>query len=156
MKHIFTAFACGVLFAIGLVVAGMTQPAKVIGFLDLSGAWDPSLAFVMVGAIGVYLPLYFLIRRRERPLLGDHFAVPTEKAIDARLIGGAAIFGVGWGASGYCPGPAVVSLLSGAAAPLIFVVGVCAGLAAFELVRALLGGGARDDVAPQSTTTLGP
>ena len=112
MKRV-SAFACGLIFAIGLGLAGMTQPAKVIGFLDLTGAWDPSLAFVMGGAVLVGLIAFPLILARRRPWLGGRFALPERNDIDAPLVAGAALFGMGWGLSGYCPGPALVSLVTG-------------------------------------------
>ncbi len=107
------AAVAGVLFALGLLLAGMTQPTKVIGFLDITGDWDPSLAFVMMGAIGVHLIAYWLIRGRAAPLFDAKFHLPTRRDLDRRLIAGAAIFGVGWGLAGYCPGPAVVSVAAG-------------------------------------------
>ena len=130
MKGIILAAAAGVLFGVGLLVSGMTVPAKVTGFLDVGGAWDPSLAFVMAAAIGVHAPLAALVRRRARPLFGDRFHLPPQAAIDLPLVAGAAIFGVGWGLSGYCPGPAIVSLGSGALGVLVFV-------AAFVVATAL-------------------
>jgi uncharacterized membrane protein YedE/YeeE len=120
-------FACGALFALGLALSGMTDPAKVVGFLDVGGAWDPSLALVMLGAIAVYLPVYLVVRRR-RPELA-----PASGAIDARLVGGAALFGIGWGLVGYCPGPAIVSLASGRA-PIVFTLGLVVALALHDRV----------------------
>lgn len=111
----------GLLFGAGLVVSGMTEPAKVRGFLDFTGHWDPTLAFVMAGAIAVHLLAYRLIRGRRAPILGGSFQLPTRRDIDAKLLAGAAIFGVGWGLGGYCPGPAVTSLTTGAPAVLVFV-----------------------------------
>jgi uncharacterized membrane protein YedE/YeeE len=105
------AFLAGLVFAVGLALAGMTMPSKIVAFLDVTGAWDPSLALVMLSAIGVYLPVHRAVRRRGRPVLaGAVLSVPSETAIDGRLVGGAAIFGVGWGLSGLCPGPAIVSV----------------------------------------------
>lgn len=131
MRDAVVAFACGAVFAVGLVIAGMTDPRKVLGFLDVTGgAWDPSLAFVMLGAIGVFLPVHQLSKRRARPLLAPSFCHPEATAIDARLLGGAALFGLGWGASGYCPGPAVASLTRGGTGVLIFVATMLAGLVA--------------------------
>jgi uncharacterized protein len=118
----------GAIFAIGLAVGGMTIPAKVTAFLDVGGAWDPQLAYVMVGAIAVYAPLVRVIRRRSAPRLDARFYWPEPAAVDARLIGGAMIFGVGWGLSGYCPGPALVSLASGTSA-LVFVAAMLGGIA---------------------------
>lgn len=135
MKAWALPLAAGLLFAVGLVVSGMTQPSKVVAFLDFTGDWDPSLAFVMVGAIGVYFAVHRgLVLRRERPLLAPRFFVPTATAIDARLIGGAIIFGVGWGLSGFCPGPALVAFGAGTTAALWFVPAVLAGMALFHVV----------------------
>jgi len=128
------SFLCGVVFAAGLALAGMTSPAKVIGFLDVGGAWDPSLALVMLGAIGVYLPVHRLVRRRARPLLAPQFYLPPEQPIDGRLLAGAAVFGVGWGLSGYCPGPALASLAHGAL-PLWFAGGMVGAMLVYEIVR---------------------
>lgn len=111
MKAIVSAAFSGIVFGAGLYLSEMTTPAKIIGFLDFFGQWDPSLLFVMIGAIGVHLPLRLWIERQQRPRYADSFSAPPPPQIDARLIGGAAIFGVGWGLSGYCPGPAIVSAL---------------------------------------------
>jgi uncharacterized membrane protein YedE/YeeE len=118
----------GALFGVGLCVSGMTRPEKVIAFLDVTGRWDPSLAFVMLGAVAVHFTAYRLIRRRPAPLYAPEFFIPTRHTIDLKLIGGAALFGIGWGLAGYCPGPGVVSL--GAAAPtaIVFVAALLAGL----------------------------
>lgn len=130
MKRRFvTAFLSGALFAAGLVLGGMTQPSKVLGFLDLFGDWDPSLALVMGGALLVHAPLYRLIRRRSAPILEAKFYLPTRRDLDLRLIGGAALFGVGWGLGGYCPGPGLASLVSGREA-LVFVAAMIVGAAA--------------------------
>ena len=118
------AFASGLLFAVGLGIAGMTQPAKVLGFLDVFGAWDPSLAFVMVGAIAVYMPVFWWVRREHGPRLH----LPTRRPIDLRIVLGAALFGVGWGLAGYCPGPALVSLATLGAPALAFGVAMLAGM----------------------------
>ena len=123
------AFGCGVLFAVGLALAGMTNPAKVIGFLDVAGHWDPTLAFVMGPALAVYALAWRLRRRSSAPFLGAAYPDLPSRGIDARLLGGAAIFGVGWGIAGYCPGPAIASLTVSAAAP-VFVVAMLAGMAA--------------------------
>lgn len=120
MASVLAAFACGLVFALGLVLGGMTQPSKVVGFLDFSGAWDPSLAFVMGGALGTHAFLRRFVVARPRPLLESGFAVPTRTDIDGRLVAGAAIFGVGWGLGGFCPGPALVAL--GGASPTAGVV----------------------------------
>lgn len=121
------AAATGALFAVGLVISGMTDPAKVRGFLDVTGAWDPSLAFVMMGAIGVHAPLAYFIAKRRAPVLAPAFA-PLAKVVDARLVVGAAIFGAGWGIAGYCPGPAIVSLIGGPLVGLAFVVAMAVGM----------------------------
>jgi uncharacterized membrane protein YedE/YeeE len=126
-KQIAAGGLAGLLFGLGLVLSGMTDPKKVIGFLDLFGAWDPSLIFVMLGAIGVYAVGYRVIVKRSRPLFARAFALPTRRDIDAKLIAGAAIFGVGWGLGGYCPGPALVSLASLGSGVIVFVLGVAIG-----------------------------
>lgn len=119
MKLGAAAYASGVLFAIGLGISGMTHPSKVLAFLDVAGAWDPSLAFVMAGALVVDVVLFRVILRRRAPLFAPAFVVPArDRPVDARLVGGAAVFGVGWGLGGFCPGPALVSL-AGAAAPVV-------------------------------------
>ncbi len=126
------AFACGLLFGIGLLVSQMSNPAKVIGFLDLAGEWDPSLALVMAGAVGVFALLYRLALRRQTPLMDARFLVPEKTRVDARLVGGAAIFGIGWGLAGFCPGPAIVSSGFGDPRVWIFVAAVAAGILVFE------------------------
>jgi len=117
--QVLVALLCGLLFGAGLAVSGMTNPAKVLAFLDVAGAWDPTLAFVMGGALIVSALGYQLARRRPRAWLGPAFGIPTATRIDARLIGGAALFGVGWGLVGLCPGPALADL--GLAAPSIYI-----------------------------------
>ena len=128
MKASITAFFPGLVFALGLGLSGMTRPIKVIGFLDFFGAWDASLAFVMVGAIVVYFFAYRRVDQMTAPVLAPSFALPKRSDLDARLIGGAALFGIGWGLGGFCPGPALTSLASGAPAVLIFVVAMVAGM----------------------------
>jgi uncharacterized protein len=124
----------GAIFGAGLVLSGMTQPQKVIGFLDITGAWDPSLAFVMIGAIGVHALAYHLwIKKRSRPYLAEVFALPHRKDIDKRLVGGAALFGIGWGLGGFCPGPALVSLVSGHESVLAVVAAMLAGMAIYHV-----------------------
>lgn len=122
------ALAVGVIFGAGLVLAGMTQPAKVLAFLDLFGAWDPSLLFVLGGAVAVYAVAYRVIIARPRPLLADAFVLPAQGAIDLKLIGGAALFGVGWGLGGYCPGPSIVALASGALDVIVLVAATAIGM----------------------------
>jgi len=135
--RLLVAFLAGLLFAIGLVISGMTLPSKVVGFLDVFGHWDPSLAFVMLGAVGVYATLSRLIARRTKPVLSDSFQIPASGAIDGRLVAGAAIFGVGWGLAGYCPGPAVVSAGSGSRSALVFVSAMLGGMLLYELWQRL-------------------
>lgn len=133
MKHHLTAFAAGLLFAVGLVVSGMTQPAKVIGFLDVTGAWDPSLAFVMGGALAVYAVAFRLITKRPVPLLGGRFQIPSRTDITPRLLVGASLFGIGWAIAGFCPGPALVAFGSGMSEAFIFLPGMVAGMVLFRL-----------------------
>ena len=123
------AVLAGALFAFGLAISGMADPAKVTAFLDVTGHWDPTLAFVMFGAIAVHLPFVRLAKQRARPLFGDVFHWPDLKQIDGKLVVGSAVFGVGWGLSGYCPGPALVSLGRASAGTFVFVLAMCAGIA---------------------------
>ncbi len=122
------ALFAGLLFGAGLALGGMTDPAVVLGFLDVAGAWNPALAFVMGGALAVTFLGYRLAFRRARPWLAGRFDLPPLRAIDARLLGGAALFGVGWGLAGYCPGPALASLPALHAGTAVFVVAMLAGL----------------------------
>jgi uncharacterized membrane protein YedE/YeeE len=135
--HIITALLAGLVFGIGLIISGMTDPSKVIGFLDLAGRWDPSLGFVMGGAILVGLVAFRFASRREQSLLGDAMRLPRATQVDRRLLLGALAFGIGWGLAGYCPGPALASLASGGAKPLIFGAAMLAGMAIFELLQRL-------------------
>lgn len=123
------ALVSGVVFGVGLAVAQMTDPRKVLAFLDVAGAWDPSLLFVLGGAVVVAAIGFALVRRRERPLLDDRFHLPTQTVIDRPLLLGAALFGVGWGIAGYCPGPAIASLGFANAEALWFVPAFVAGIA---------------------------
>lgn len=129
------SFAIGLIFGLGLVVSGMNQPGKVQGFLDVTGLWDPSLALVMGGAVGVGLIAFRLAARREKSLLGDPIARPVESGVDASLLLGAAIFGVGWGLSGVCPGPALVNLAFFDSRATTFFVAMLAGMAIERLLR---------------------
>ena len=131
--QIITALATGLIFGLGLILSGMTDPSKVIGFLDLAGRWDPSLAFVMGGAILVGVVAFRLTRGREKSLLGDAMRLPTARQVDRRLVLGGLAFGAGWGLAGYCPGPALVSVAQGGAQPLIFVVAMLAGMGIYEI-----------------------
>jgi uncharacterized membrane protein YedE/YeeE len=132
--------AAGLVFGVGLIISGMADPAKVLNFLDVTGAWDPSLAFVMGGAIAVALPGYWLVFCRSRPILATHFSLPREHPLDRRLIVGSAMFGIGWGLAGFCPGPAVVSLALGAPGTLVFVPAMLIGIAAAAALIAALRG----------------
>jgi uncharacterized protein len=113
------ALVAGALFGAGLAISGMMHPAKVVGFLDFAGTWDPTLIFVMGGALLVCVPAFRIVLGRPRPVLADGFALPTKTALDARLLGGAALFGVGWGLSGFCPGPAVAALVPALASEIV-------------------------------------
>ena len=130
-----TALLAGLLFGVGLMLSGMANPAKVLGFLDLAGRWDPSLAFVMVGAIAVGSLAFFAARRRDRSYLGLPMQLPIGTAITLRLILGSAAFGIGWGLAGFCPGPALVALGAGYPKAIGFVAAMVAGMAIFELVE---------------------
>ena len=134
MNRLIAAFIGGLIFAVGLGISGMTDANKVIGFLDLAGSWDPSLAFVMVGAIGVHIAVFRLILRRETPLFADGFHVPTRRDITPQLIGGSAIFGIGWGLGGFCPGPGLVSMTGFGESALLFVGAMLAGMVIHSLV----------------------
>jgi uncharacterized protein len=132
---ILAAFCAGLLFGLGLIVSQMFNPAKVIGFLDISGAWDPSLAFVMVGAIAVGLVAFNLAAKRNASLLGEPLVLPGRLAIDRRLVLGSVMFGVGWGAAGFCPGPGLVGLGSLEPKAVAFVAAMLAGMAIFEMLN---------------------
>ncbi|MEL6188712.1 MAG: DUF6691 family protein [Myxococcota bacterium] len=123
------AFFLGALFAVGLALGGMTDPAKVRGFLDFAGSWDPSLMFVMAGGVGVYTAFFRAVRpRMSRPVLASTFQIPTRKDLDARLLGGAALFGVGWGLGGICPGPALAVASVSGSGGLIFIGAMILGM----------------------------
>jgi len=131
MRGLASAFASGLLFGLGLTVSHMIDPAKVLGFLDLAGDWDPSLALVMLGALAVAAPGYALARRLARPLCTADFVPPTRTAVDRRLMVGALLFGTGWGLVGYCPGPALASVGFGGGRTLLFVAAMLAGMTVF-------------------------
>jgi uncharacterized membrane protein YedE/YeeE len=126
----------GLVFGAGLAVSGMTLPAKVVGFLDFFGHWDPTLIFVMGGAIAVHATVYWLVRKRRSPLFAERFQLPTRRDIEPKLIVGAALFGLGWGLGGYCPGPAVVSLPSGSVEVGAFVVAMLVAMWAVQRLEA--------------------
>jgi len=129
------ALLAGLLFGIGLIVSGMANPAKVLGFLDLAGDWDPSLALVMAGAIAIGLVAFTVARRRTVSLLGLDMKLPSATHIDRRLVGGSLLFGMGWGLVGICPGPALVALGTGQVKALVFVLAMLAGMGVFELLE---------------------
>lgn len=133
--HRISEFLVGLLFGIGLLLSGMTDPGKVVGFLDLAGPWDPSLAFVMGGAIAVGLLAFGLARKRTTTFLGTAMYLPKSSDIDQRLIAGSLLFGVGWGLAGFCPGPALVSLGAGQPKAVVFVLAMIAGMFVFELAE---------------------
>ena len=155
MKVKIGAFLGGSLFGVGLAIAGMTQPAKIIGFFDFFGSWDPSLAFVMLGAIVVYTPVYrWAIRTWQRPIWAPAFSLPTRDDIDAPLIIVSDIIGVGWGLGGYCPGPALTSVGAGSEQAFIFGAAMLIGVGAYQLfmrVRERRTGGAVD---PQAAAMI--
>lgn len=132
---VFTSFLAGLLFGLGLIVSGMANPAKVLGFLDLGGRWDPSLALVMGGAIAVGAAAFALARRRTRSFLGAAMRLPTTRTIDRRLVLGSVLFGVGWGVAGFCPGPGLVAAGMGEAKALAFVAALLAGMAGYDLIE---------------------
>ena len=129
---IFTALLAGLVFGVGLIVSGMANPAKVLGFLDLTGAWDPSLALVMAGAIGISFFAFLFAKNRTRSLIGADMKLPAGSTIDRRLVIGSTLFGIGWGVAGFCPGPGLVALGMGEVKALIFVAAMLAGMAVFE------------------------
>lgn len=133
MKY-FIAYISALLFGLGLGVSGMTDPSNVIGFLDLFGDWKPALILVMGGAIVFHGTSYYLITKRTSPLLTDSFLLPTKKHLDRRLIAGSALFGIGWGIGGYCPGPAIASLVTLNSPVFIFVASMIGGIAFFHYI----------------------
>ena len=130
-----SSLLAGLVFGLGLIVSGMANPAKVIGFLDLTGRWDPSLAFVMAGAIAVGAIAFALARTRTASLLDAPMKLPSDQRIDRRLLAGALVFGVGWGIAGFCPGPALVALGMGSAKAVVFVVAMLAGMGLFQFAE---------------------
>jgi uncharacterized membrane protein YedE/YeeE len=131
----FTSLLAGLVFGLGLILSGMANPAKVLGFLDLFGRWDPSLGLVMGGAVAVSAVAFLIARRRSVSLLGAAMKLPTARQIDRRLVIGSVLFGIGWGIAGFCPGPALVALGMGQAKAVVFVVAMIAGMGLFELLE---------------------
>jgi uncharacterized membrane protein YedE/YeeE len=130
---VLASLLAGLVFGLGLIISGMANPAKVLGFLDLTGTWDPSLAFVMGGAIAVGVVAFALAGRRSASLLGTEMRLPSARHIDRRLVAGSVLFGIGWGIAGICPGPGLVSLGMGEIKALVFVAAMLAGMGVFEL-----------------------
>lgn len=139
MKNKMTAALVGFLFALGLGVSGMTDPRKVQSFLDIFGDWDPSLAFVMIGAISIHFLFYRLARKRQTPVLAKEWHIPKNQRISRSLVLGALIFGIGWGLAGYCPGPGLTSVATLEARPLLFVGGMFAGMFLFSVFNRKFG-----------------
>ena len=133
--HLISAFLVGLIFGIGLLVSGMANPEKVLGFLDLAGAWDPSLALVMGGAVGVGLIAFTVAHKRAESLLGHPMRLPDRRDIDAPLVIGSLGFGIGWGLAGFCPGPALVAFGAFEMKALVFVAAMMAGMALYELIE---------------------
>jgi len=151
MPRIIAALLSGTIFGLGLAISGMSNPAKVVGFLDFAGDWDPTLMLVMGGALLVTIPTFRLILRRPCPVLDSSFALPTKTALDAPLLGGAALFGIGWGLSGFCPGPAVVSLTTGLAPVFVFFAAMLSGMALYRWTFERPGLVSCSDAHPQRT-----
>lgn len=142
--HVVAAFVAGLVFGLGLIVSGMADPAKVLGFLDLAGAWDPSLVFVMAGALAVAVVAFALARRRTATYLGLPMSLPSTGQVDRRLVAGGLVFGVGWGIAGFCPGPGLVALGLGKVEAAVFVAAMLAGMALFELLERRPAGAAQE------------
>lgn len=133
MRNLVTVFT-GLIFGIGLIMSGMTNPAKVQNFLDLFGSWDPSLALVMGGAILITMPGFWLVQKRQTPLFENAFLIPKKLNLDFYLLTGSAIFGIGWGLGGFCPGPVVVSISNGSAGTILFVITMLIGMVLAKLL----------------------
>lgn len=131
----FTVILCGLLFGAGLAISDMTNPARVLAFLDLAGAWDPSALFVFAGALPVSAAAYLIARRRTAPVFDDRFHVPSITVIDRKLIAGAVLFGIGWGIAGFCPGPALTAVISGKPDVFLFLAAMLGGMALFRLTN---------------------
>ena len=148
MRHIFPGAILGLLFGAGLALSGMVNPARVLGFLDLAGAWDPTLAFVLAAALLPSALAYAVVRRMKRPIMADQFCIPQNRAIDPRLLTGAALFGLGWGLVGLCPGPAITGLIYGKWESWLFVAAMLAGMWSDRQTAAPYRGGRRRDRSP--------
>jgi uncharacterized protein len=133
--NIITSLLAGLVFGLGLIVSGMANPAKVLGFLDLAGGWDPSLGVVMAGAIAIGAIAFGMAKTRTASLLGLTMRVPAARQIDRRLIGGSLLFGIGWGIAGFCPGPGLVAMAMGEVKALVFVVAMLGGMGLFEFIE---------------------
>lgn len=133
--YVFTSLLSGLVFGLGLVLSGMANPAKVLGFLDIAGRWDPSLALVMVGAIAVGFVAFAVARKRTLSFLGTEMKLPVARRIDRRLLGGGLLFGIGWGIAGFCPGPGLVALGMGEGKAVVFVLAMLVGMGVFELLE---------------------
>jgi uncharacterized membrane protein YedE/YeeE len=133
MRNLVTVFT-GLIFGIGLIMSGMTNPAKVQNFLDLFGTWDPSLALVMGGAILITMPGFWLVQKRQTPFFEDSFLIPQKTNLDFYLLTGSAIFGIGWGLGGFCPGPVVVSISNGSTGTILFVITMLIGMVLAKLL----------------------
>ncbi len=134
IKNSLSALIVGFIFALGLGISGMTQPQKVFGFLDIFGKWDPSLIFVMIGAIIFHFISFRIIKKNHKPLFSNDWHVPTKKEITPALVFGSVLFGIGWGLGGYCPGPAITSLASFETRPIMFVVSMFGGMFLFKIL----------------------
>ncbi|MFU8803013.1 MAG: DUF6691 family protein [Bradymonadaceae bacterium] len=149
MKANLVAFAVGIVFAVGLVLGGMTQPSKVVGFLDFFGNWDPSLAFVMGGAIMANVGLYWwTIKKRPQPVFDSTFHIGKNSHMSPRIIAGSALFGIGWGLSGFCPGPALTSVATATGPVLVFVAAMAAGVYLFRAVEGRSQSASSGEMAP--------
>ena len=145
------AYAVGLIFGLGIAISGMASPAKVLNFFDVAGTWDPSLAFVMAGALAVTTPGFRLVLSLTAPAAAQHFQVPAATQIDAKLILGAAVFGIGWGVAGFCPGAALPALGSGRSEAFIFVAAMVAGIALAKFAQRRIAAAASGPVEPANT-----
>lgn len=155
MPRLIVALISGTLFGLGLTISGMINPAKVIGFLNIAGEWDPTLAFVMGGALVVTIPAFRWVLKQSRPAFDESFAVPTRTDLEPRLLGGATLFGVGWGMSGFCPGPALTALAAGIPSVFFFVAAMVAGMVIYGLVFERPRTSASKTAGPGSLTSSG-